>query len=163
MTKPHVITKSDTKRITAAALSEAKARNGWSNADAGDTLGISEGTVRNRLADDEPDKHHMTVYELTRAIAAGELALANKILGDLVGHHVAPNAGVIDAATALDAAGAAASCAAELIAAAADGKIDADEARELLPRIVKLIATMTGLEARVRDIVAASPVRRLHG
>lgn len=158
--KRRPITKSDAKRAAAAAIADAKERNRWSNADAGDVLGISEGTVRNRLgADEEPDKHQMTVYELARAIAGGEASLATRILRDLCGYHVAPDGGA-DAPTALDAAAKAARCAAELIAAAADG-VDADEARSLLPRLVELQAELGGLEARFRELANTRPVQRI--
>lgn len=161
MTKAIIITKSATKLATAAALAEAKRRRSWSNADAAEVLGTSEGTVRNRLAEDEPDKHHMTVHELARAIAAGEVPMVNQILTDLVGYHVAPNATSIELPDVLDTAQAAARAAAELIAAAADGEVDAAEADSALPRLVELQAELTGLIEQFRPLAAKAPRRRL--
>lgn len=151
-------TKSSAKRVTAAGLAEAKTRNAWSNADAGDVLGISEGTVRNRLCDDEPDKHHMTVFELARAIAHGEISLANYILGKLCHHHVVPLQGA-SAASAIDAAQSCARNAAQMLEAAADGVIDYDEAVALLPGVNQLQAKVGAFEARLRETIAAGPAR----
>ena len=159
MTKARPLTKSSTKRVTASALAEMKAANEWSNADAADVLGISEGTVRNRLADDTDD-HQMTVYELARVIAAGQVPMATRILRDLVDHHVSPDCGA-DAPSALEAAESCARHAAALIAAGIDG-IDPGEAGQLLPGLVKLQAELAGLEARFRELIASAPVRRLH-
>lgn len=158
MTKRRLITQSDTKRVTAAALAEAKSRNRWSNADAGDALGCAEGTIRNRL-DADCSKHQMTVHELVRSIDADGPGIANAILGPLVDHRAVPI--VCDTAPdAIEAAGRAARCAADLIAAGADG-IDADEARALIQPVVDLQATMAGLEVRLRAIVQGGPVRAI--
>lgn len=129
MTKSPVFTQSATKRTIAAALSELKKERSWSNADLGDVLGCGEGTVRNRLADDEPN-NQMPVHELRRLIAAGELATVNAILAD-VGAHIEQD-GYDTPIDALQAAASASRCTAALIDAAPGG-IDAREWRVLLP------------------------------
>lgn len=158
MTKSRLITQSDTKRATASAIADAKVRNRWSNADAGDALGCAEGTIRNRI-DADCCKHQMTVHELARSIDADGPHIANAILGPLVAHRVVPL--ICDTAPhALEAAGRAARCAADLIAAGADG-IDAHEARNLIPDVVALQATLAGLEVRLRAIAGGTPVRSI--
>lgn len=74
-----LITQSHTKRTTAAAISAAKARNGWSNSDAADALGCCEGTIRNRLDTDAPN-NQMTVHELLRSLQSDGRGIANDIL-----------------------------------------------------------------------------------
>ena len=150
MMKRRIITQSDAKRATATAIDEAKERNRWSNADVGDVLGCGEGTVRNRLNGDDP-AHQMSVYELARAIAAGQPEIANHILKALCGHHVAPDC-ADDAPQALDAAAASAQCAADLIAIAPDG-ISLAEAKATLPTMVRMQALFAGLEAQMRQII----------
>jgi hypothetical protein len=78
------LTKSDVKRHVAACITEAQARNGWSNPDAADILGCCDNTIVNRKDGDDPGKQ-MTVYELLRAATADEM-LANDIVAlvDLV-------------------------------------------------------------------------------
>ena len=77
-----LITQSHSKRVVAAAISAAKARNDWSNSDAADALGCSEATIRNRLDEDAPN-NQMTVHELLRSIQSDEGRIANDILRDL--------------------------------------------------------------------------------
>lgn len=129
MTKSCFFTQSCTKRLTASALADLKRRNAWSNADLGDALGGGEGTARNRLCDDEPN-NQMTVHELRRLIAAGEIGTVNSILADL-GVHVEPDKyeTPIDA---LQAAAASSRCTGALIEAAPDG-ISRAEWRKLIP------------------------------
>ncbi len=149
MTKRAVITQTNTKRITASAISEAKERNGWSNGDAGDALGCGEGTIRNRLEADDP-KHQMTVYELLRSIDADGPHIANRILG-AVDFRAMPK-GCTSAPDALALAGSQARCAAELIAAVPGG-IDRNEAFQLLPLVVTQQASLAALETLLRSII----------
>lgn len=154
MTKRLLITKSLTKRITAAAIAEAKARNGWSNADAGDALDCSEGTVRERLDADEAGKQ-MTVHELRRVTQADGAAIANRILADL-GYRLVPIAGGAAAPDAMALAVQQARCNADLLEAAPDG-IDLGEARRLLPQYVALADTITHFKAQLRAIIEGHP------
>ncbi len=150
--KSHLLTQSGTKRVTAAALAAAIARNEWSNADAGEALGCSEGTIRNRLDTGTADKQ-MPVHELRRSIVVDGPEMANAILAD-INHRVVP-VHCETAPDALAAAGAAARCAADIIAAAPDG-FDPDEAKLLLPAITRLQHELAGLEAHLRSIAAAA-------
>lgn len=83
-----LITQSHTKRVVAAAISSAKARNDWSNSDTADALGCCEATVRNRL-DAESPNNQMTVHELLRSIQSDDAHIANEIFAE-VGHKVQP-------------------------------------------------------------------------
>lgn len=67
MRNNRTLTKSAAKRAEAAAISEFKHRHAMSNADVGDVMGASDGTVRNRMDADDADKG-LTVYELARLI-----------------------------------------------------------------------------------------------
>lgn len=151
MTKCGLITQSSTKRVTALAIAEAKRRNGWSNGDAGDALGIAEGTIRNRLDGDDP-KNQMTVFELLRSIQSDGPHIANTIF-TIVGHRVDATA-CGSAPDALAAAGEAARCAAEIIQAAPNG-FDRTEAQHLLPILEGQIAQQTALANFLRGIIAA--------
>lgn len=151
MTKTRVITQAHTKRTTAAALADAKSRRDWSNADLGDALGVSEGTIRNRIDGDCPN-HQMNVFELARSIQSDGVDIANRILGELVDHHVEPN-GCASAIDAIAIAGLQAQCAADLITAGADG-FDREEAKTLLPKVVEQIGRLEGLEAHLRAVIA---------
>lgn len=150
MTKSALITQSRTKQVTAAALQDAKSRNGWSNGDAGDALGCGEGTIRNRLDGDDA-KNQMTVHELLRSIQADGPHIANMILA-IVDHRADPVC-CDNAPDAIAAAGAAARCAADLIAAAPDGFSKA-EARTLLPQIEAQIRQLKGLADHMREVIA---------
>lgn len=152
MTKCDLITQSHTKRVTASALANAKARNSWSNGDAGDALGIAEGTIRNRLDGDDP-KHQMTVHELLRSITGDGTDIANEILA-IVKHRVSPVA-CDNAPDAIAVAGSAAQCAADIITAAPDG-FDEGEAKALLPGVSALATTLIALEAQLRAVISAS-------
>lgn len=151
MTNHALPTKSAAKRATAAAIAETKARRGWSNADAGDVLGISEGTVRNRL-DAETIQHQMQVDELARSIVLDGPDIANRILGPLAGVRVVAIDCGDGAPCALAAAGASARGAADLIEAAPDG-ISREEAIRLLPGVVHLQTMFAGLEVRLRSTI----------
>lgn len=158
MTKPFLITQTHTKRETAAAIAEAKARNGWSNNDAGDALGCGEGTIRNRMEADDP-KNQMTVHELLRSIQADGPHIANRILRS-VDYRVVPTS-CDSAPDAIAVAGNAARCAAEIITAAADG-FDRDEAKRLLPLVVAQQAELAALETMLRGVItppAPEPLR----
>lgn len=129
MTKCALLTHSHTKRITAAALTAAKARRDWSNGDLADAMGCGEGTIRNRLTDDEPS-HQMTVHELRRVTQADGPMIANAIFADLEYQLVPDNPeSAIDALTV---AHGAANCAAALIEASPGG-ISVAEWRTLMP------------------------------
>jgi len=147
MTKCDLITQSRTKRETAAAIAEAKARNEWSNGDAGDALGCGEGTIRNRLDADDA-KHQMTVYELLRSIQSDGAHIANRIMR-VVKHRLVPT-DCSSAPDALAVAGSAARCAAEIITAAPGG-FDRDEAKRLLPIVVAQQADLAALETLLRS------------
>lgn len=151
MTKCDLITQSHTKRVTASALANAKARNSWSNGDAGDALGIGEGTIRNRLDGDDP-KHQMTVHELLRSIKT-DTGIANEIMA-IVKHRVSPT-DCDNAPDAIAVAGSAARCAADIITAAPGG-FDEGEAKALLPGVSALATTLIALEARLRAVISAS-------
>jgi hypothetical protein len=73
-----LLTKTSVKRKIAAAIAEAQSRNDWSDNDAGEILGCSDGTIGNRKKGDDPH-NQMTVYELLRA-ATADPALANDIV-----------------------------------------------------------------------------------
>jgi len=152
MSKRDLITQTRTKRATAAAIADAKLRNGWSNGDAGDALGCGEGTVRNRLEADDA-KNQMTVHELLRSIQADGPHIANAILA-VVRCRVA-TVECENAPDALAVAGASARCAAELIAAAPGG-IDPDEARRLLPIVTAQRHELEQLEATLRATLATT-------
>lgn len=151
MTKRVLITKSSSKQAAADALAEAKRRNKWSNADLGDAMDCSEGSVRNRL-DDEDVANQMLVHELRRITQVDGPTVANGIFAD-TNYRL----------TQIDACGApvnALACAAEhartasdLIQALADGQIDIDEARHLLPQMVSLSNSLMGLKAHLRAII----------
>lgn len=151
MTKCDLITQSHTKRVTASALANAKVRNSWSNGDAGDALGIGEGTIRNRLDGDDP-KHQMTVHELLRSIKA-DTGIANEIMA-IVKHRVSPT-DCDNAPDAIAVAGSAARCAADIITAAPGG-FDEGEAKALLPGVSALATTLIALEAQLRAVISAS-------
>jgi hypothetical protein len=151
MTKCDLITQSHTKRVTASALANAKARNSWSNGDAGDALGIGEGTIRNRLDGDDP-KHQMTVHELLRSINT-DTGIANEILA-IVKYRVSPT-DCDNAPDAIAVAGSAARCAADIITAAPGG-FDEGEAKALLPGVSALATTLIALEAQLRAVISAS-------
>ena len=151
MTKPRLIAKSFTKRVTAAALVEAKARNGWSNADAGDALGCSEGTVRLRCDGDDV-ANQMTVHELLRVTQADGAAIANRIFGE-VGHRLTETTAGASDGDALGIAAAQAAIVGQLIEAMADQRIDAKEAAALLPQLVTLTERMVSFKAHLRAII----------
>lgn len=155
MTKSGLITQTDTKRLCAAAIADAKARNDWSNSDAGDALGCGEGTIRNRLNTDDVG-NQMTVHELRRSLRADGTHIANKILTE-DGYRVVPT-GSEGAPDALTVAAMQTRCAADLIDAAPDG-IDFEEAKRLLPRVVEQQDSLASLEAMFRRIIAAGPGR----
>jgi hypothetical protein len=150
MTKFAIITQSHTKRATAAALAEAKARNRWSNSDAADALGCGEGTIRNRLDADDP-KNQMTVHELRRSLQADGPHIANAILSD-VGFGVVSTE-CDSAPDALAVAGASARCAAEIISMAPGG-FDPDEARRLLPIVTAQKCELAALETMLRKVLS---------
>lgn len=149
MTKFGLITQSDTKRATAAALADAKRRRCWSNSDAADALGCGEGTIRNRLDADDP-KHQMTVHELRRALRTDGPHIANGILAD-DGYRVVSSA-CDSAPDALTVAGQQTRCAAELIESAPGG-IDFDEAQRLLPMVVAQQDSLSALEGHLRRTI----------
>jgi hypothetical protein len=155
MTKTTLITQSNTKRLCAAAIADAKERHDWSNRDAGDALGCGEGTIRNRINTDDVG-NQMTVHELRRSLAADGTHIANRILsGD--GYLVMP----VDTAEPADAFAIAASgarCTAELIEAAQDGFVF-DEAISLLPKVVEQREGLARLEALLRRTIAEGPKR----
>jgi len=155
MTKFALITQSDTKRATAAAIQDAKTRRKWSNSDAGDALGCGEGTIRNRLDSDDPG-NQMTVHELRRSLRSDGTHIANKILAD-DGYRVV-STGADSAPDALTVAAMQTRCAAELIDAAPDG-IDYEEAKRLLPRVVEQQDSLAALEGMLRRTIAAGPTR----
>lgn len=153
MTKRVLITKTSTKRVTAAAIAEAKARNGWSNADAGDALDCSEGTVRLRT-DGEDVGNQMTVHELRRITQADGAAVADRIFADL-GYRLS-GASAVDgdaAGAALQLAASKATLIGQLIAAAADDQINRDEAKLLLPQLAALSEQLTGFMAHLRAVI----------
>ena len=147
MTDPRLITQSSTKRVTAAAIGDAKARRSWSNADAGDALGVAEGTIRNRLEADCP-KHQMTVFELLRALQSDGVAIPNRIMAD-AGYEVVPTV-CASATDAIVTAGRQAHCASEIIAAAVDAVITREEWRRLMPVIVQAQADLAAMAAQGR-------------
>jgi len=153
MTIQRTLTQSRTKLVTADALSDAKKRRGWSNGDAGDALGCGEGTIRNRLDQDDPG-HQMTVYELLRSVLADGTHIANAIF-DEIDHHLRPH-GCASAPDAIEVAYQQTKCAAELIAAAPGG-YDLEEARRLLPIVAAQNASGAVLEAQLRAIIAKPP------
>lgn len=160
MTKLRLITKSSAKQVVASAISDAKARNRWSNSDLGTAIDASEGTVRNRLDTDTSD-NQMTVYELVRAVAAGEVIMASKIISDLCGHHLVPDTDV-GAPSPHAVAAESAQCAANIIAALPDD-IDADEAGDLVPQLERLVADTSALIVSFRMIAARRPRSRRGG
>ena len=89
LTKSESITQSLTKRVCAKALNDVIHTKGLSRDDAGDVLGCSGGTIKNRLDADSSDCQ-MTVYELARGIRAFGPAFGNAILIALTGHKLAP-------------------------------------------------------------------------
>jgi hypothetical protein len=148
MRKAVILTQSSVKRTTAAAISAAKKRRAWSNGDAGDALGCSANTIANRLDADDP-KHQMSVYELLRSVPADGVHIANDIFAD-VQHRLVPDH-CDTVPDAIDAAGAAARCAADILTAGVDG-FSKEEAEQLLPGIVDLQVKYAGLEALLRRI-----------
>lgn len=155
MTKSMLITQSSTKRATAAAIAEAKARNDWSNRDAGDALGCGEGTIRNRI-DAEDAKNQMTVHELLRSIQADGPHIANRIL-EGVAYRVLPKS-YAAAPDALAVAGGAARCAAEIIAASPGG-FDRNEAAKLIPIVVEQQENLAALEQLLRECLAGRGIK----
>lgn len=91
-----LLTKTRVKRETAAAITCAQARNGWSNEDAGDALGCCGNTIRNRTDVDDPGKQ-MTVYELLRSLTT-DSEIARHLLA-LVGFEPVRMAALPDATT----------------------------------------------------------------
>lgn len=149
MTKQRLITKSSTKRITAAALTEAKARNGWSNADLGDGMDCSEGCARLRMDGDDP-KNQMTVHELRRITQSDGPAVANLIFADL---HYRLDGGVAELPTEiLHVSASLARLAAAISSAAAGGPLNAVDARALLPDAVEVSRQIHGLKALLRAL-----------
>ncbi|WP_145960975.1 hypothetical protein [Sphingosinithalassobacter portus] len=122
----------------------------WSNSDLADVLGCGEGTVRNRLADDDP-ANQMPVHELRRLIAAGEGSTVNAILADL-GVHIEPDH-FGNPTDALQAAAAASRCSVALIEAAPDG-IDGKEWAALLPLLEDEERKISALLAEGRRMLA---------
>ena len=151
MTNRKLITKSSSKRVTADALGEAKRRNGWSNADLGDAMDCCEGSVRNRLDDEDP-KNQMLVHELRRITQSDGPAVANCIFADL-NFRLTATASQATALDALPLAAAKASLVGQLIEAAADNVIDRQEALSLLPQLVDLTNRLVGFKAHLRAII----------
>jgi hypothetical protein len=141
-----IISQSLTKRTTAAALADRVRANNWSNSDAGDVLGISEGTIRNRLDGDEPSKQ-MTVHELARSVKYDGPAMANAILSKLVGFHLERDERE-SAAEALDLTADGAQCAAALLAMSPE--LSPADRRALLAKVINIKITLGGVEALLR-------------
>jgi hypothetical protein len=145
MTKLGLITQSHTKRVTAAAIANAKARNGWSNSDAADALGTCEGTVRNRLDADCP-KNQMTVHELLRSLPH-DIGIANDVLAP-AGHKVVPLDGTKAPDMSLPCI--VARFQLELSLALEDGRLDPEELRRMRPQIEALGEAVDGLRERMK-------------
>lgn len=89
LTKSESITQSSAKRVCANALNAEIQKRRLSRDDAGDILGCSGGTIKNRL-DAFSSDCQMTVYELARGIKEFGPAFGNAILIELTGYKLVP-------------------------------------------------------------------------
>lgn len=156
MTKTKLLSQIGTKQIVAEALRDTKKRNGWSNAETGDAMGCGEGTVRNRL-DDEDASHQMTVHELRRLIAVDGSTALDSMIADL-GYRTIVTDDCQRHADPMTLAAAKARAAADLIAALSDGNISREEAARLLPQFECLVGDIVHMKGQLRAILRGAPV-----